>query len=285
MKVSYYPGCSLEATAADYADSIRGVFGAFGVEPVEVPDWNCCGATAAHSIHHTASIELAGRNLRLAAETRLPEMVVPCPMCFNRLKAAVKAYEGENRTHYAVQPGAFIPRIHDLANFFAAPEMLEKVREKVVRPLTGLKVVSYYGCMASRPPEVTEARDAENPQSIDTIMTALGAEVIDWPYKTDCCGASQQLSRPDMMAQLVGKLFDMARKLGAGAVVVSCQMCHANLDMRQERVNTHWGRELGLPVLYFTEMIGLAAGLPDTASWLSRHITDPRPLLSGLGLL
>lgn len=279
MKVTYYPGCSLEGTARDYADSIHDVCAHFGIQLEEVPDWNCCGATAAHCVDHKASIELGARNLKLAARRANPDMLVPCPLCYNRLKTAAWALE-EDKTHqYDIQLDAPAPKIWDLANFFATDEMLEKLRENVKKPLKGLKVVCYYGCMASRPPHITKATDYENPQSMDRIVKALGGQSLPWPYKTDCCGASLMLSRPDMGYQMVGKLYDMAQRVGAQAMVVSCQMCQSNLDMYQKQIEAEWGRRIASPVLYFTELIGLACGLPAAESWLSRHIADPRPVL------
>ena len=285
MKVSYYPGCSLEGTARDYADSIDALCELLGIELEEVPDWNCCGATAAHSINHQASVELAGRNLRQAEALGSPDMLVPCPLCFNRLKTAAKTLQSESRGHYQVRLGASVPRIWDLANFMASDEVLPTIAEKVRQPLKDLKVVCYYGCMASRPPKMTDAADCENPHSIDRIMKALGATVLAWPYKTDCCGASLALSRPDMVYQLVGKLYDMAIRVGAQAVVVSCQMCHANLDLYQDKIETTLGRTFGLPVLYFSELVGLACRLPSVSANLQRHFVDPLPLLRNLGLL
>lgn len=279
MKVTYYPGCSLESTAKDYADSIHDVCAHFGIELEEVPDWNCCGATAAHSIDHRASVELAARNLNLAARRSNKDMLVPCPLCFNRLKTAIAALTGEEAHHFDTYLDAGTPKVWDLANYFATPEMLAKLEAGVKKPLKGLKVVCYYGCMASRPPDVTEATDYENPQSLDRIMKILGATPIMWPYKTDCCGASLMISRPDMGARMVGKLYDMARRVGAEAMVVSCQMCQSNLDMYQEKIEAEWGRKLALPVFYFTELIGLACGLGAVDSWLSRHFADPRPVL------
>jgi len=279
MKVTYYPGCSLEGTARDYADSIHDVCTHFGIQLQEVPDWNCCGATAAHCIDHKASIELGARNLKLAARQANPDMLVPCPLCYNRLKTAAWALEEEKPHHYDIQLDAPAPKIWDLANFFATDDMLEKLRENVKKPLKGLKVVCYYGCMASRPPHITKAADYENPQSMDRIVKALGGKALPWPYKTDCCGASLMLSRPDMGYKLVGKLYDMAQRVGAQAMVVSCQMCQANLDMYQKQIDAEWGRSVASPVLYFTELIGLACGLPAAESWLSRHIADPRPVL------
>jgi heterodisulfide reductase subunit B len=285
MKVTYYPGCSLEGTARDYAESVSGICAFLDVQLEEVPDWNCCGATAAHSMDHRASIELPGRTLVSASQMPYSDMLVPCPMCFNRLKTAAWMLQGDHGDRYEIKLEARLPKIWDLANFFATDEMLETVAKRVKKPLEGLKVVCYYGCMANRPPEITEEVDYENPQSMDRIVANLGATVIPWPYKTDCCGASQVLSRLDMVSRLVGKLYDMALRVGAEAMVVSCQMCHMNLDMYQKKFEADWERTFSLPIYYFTELIGLACGVKGVKKWLSRHITDPLPLLGKLGLL
>ena len=285
MKVSYYPGCSLEGTAKGYANSILGICCALDLTLEEIPDWNCCGATAAHSIDQQASIELAGRTLRLAAQMPNATMLVPCPMCFNRLKTAAWALNQDSSSRYAIHLQAPLPEIWDLANFFATAEMLQAVAKQIKKPLEGLKVVCYYGCMANRPPEITGASDFEDPQALDRIILNLGATAIPWPYKTDCCGASQVLSRPDIVSHLVGKLYDMAQRVGAQAIVVSCQMCQANLDMYQARIEADWGKRFSLPVYYFSELIGLACGVKGLAGWLSQHVTSPFALLKKLNLL
>jgi heterodisulfide reductase subunit B len=284
MKVTYYPGCSLQGTARDYAESIQGVCATLDIELEEIPDWNCCGATAAHSVDHRASIALAARTLNLAAKLPHRDMLVPCPMCFNRLKTSAWTLQGDHRQRYSIKLDKPLPQIWDFADFFATDQMLETTAKHVKKPLEGLKVVCYYGCMANRPPEITEAKNFEDPQALDRIVDNLGATAIDWPFKTDCCGASQALSRLDIVTQLVGKLFDMAQRVGAQAIVVSCQMCQANLDMYQEKIQADWGKRFSMPVYYFTELIGLASDLKGVNRWLSRHITDPFSLLRELGL-
>jgi heterodisulfide reductase subunit B len=285
MKVSYYPGCSLQGTARDYAKSILGICASLDIQLEEIPDWNCCGATAAHSIDHRASIELAGRTLNLATKLPHSDLLVPCPMCFNRLKTAAWTLNQDSAKRYAVNLEASLPKIWDLANFFATEEMLQTVEKRIKKPLEGLEVVCYYGCMANRPPEITEATDFEDPQALDRIIQNLGATAIPWPYKTDCCGASQVLSRRDIVSQLVGKLYDMAQRVGARAIVVSCQMCQANLDMHQEKIAADWGKRFSLPVYYFSELIGLACAVKGLPNWLSQHICDPFALLQELNLL
>ncbi|HEA67530.1 hypothetical protein LCGC14_1704040 [marine sediment metagenome] len=289
MKISelaYYPGCSLQGTAKDYAESIIGVCESLDIQLTEVPDWNCCGATAAHSIDHRASLDLAGRILRLATKMPQSEMLVPCPMCFNRLKTAILAQPFDQKAEdpYRIPIEKRFPKIWDTANFFATQQMMETISNKVQQPLKGLKVVCYYGCMANRPSEISDETDFENPQSLDRIVMNLGATPIAWPFKTDCCGATQVLSRPDIVSHLVGNLYDMAIRVGAQAVVVSCQMCHANLDIYQEKIEADWGRRFNLPIYYFSELIGLANNVSGVGKWLSSHLTDPFPLLRELGL-
>jgi heterodisulfide reductase subunit B len=283
MKVSYYPGCSLEASARDYEESIEGVCNALGIELVELEDWSCCGATAAHSLHHRASIELPGRNL-VIAEKAEHDLVAPCPMCFNRLKAAEKALLNEEAGHYrcAIQGKT---KIWDLADFMAQDKILSRIEPKVANPLEGVRAVCYYGCMSSRPPKITDARNCENPMSMDKILQQLGAEVIDWAYKTDCCGASHVVARPDLVFKMVGRLYERALEAGANCIVVSCQMCQANLDIYQDKIEELMGITVDLPIIYFTELIGLAIKEREVENWLSRHFVDPLKLLSKQNLL
>jgi heterodisulfide reductase subunit B len=205
-------------------------------------------------------------------------------MCFNRLKTAAKTLLGDHPQRYGIKLEGPLPQIRDLADFMATEKMLAATAKQVKKPLAGLKVVCYYGCMASRPPEITGAKDFEDPQALDRIVENLGATPIPWPFKTDCCGASQVLSRLDIVSQLVGKLYDMAQRVGAQAIVVSCQMCQANLDMYQQKIEADWGRRFSFPVYYFTELIGLACNVKGVKDWMSRHITDPFSLLQELDL-
>lgn len=283
MKVSYYPGCSLEASARDYEESIEGVCKALGIELVELQDWSCCGATAAHSLHHRASIELPGRNL-VIAEKAGHDLVAPCPMCFNRLKTAEKALlkEEAGNYRYALQGKT---KIWDLADFMAQDKILSLIAPKVANPLEGVRAVCYYGCMSSRPPKITDAKNCENPTSMDKMLRQLGAEVIDWAYKTDCCGASHVVARPDLVFKMVGRLYKRALEAGANCIVVSCQMCQANLDIYQDKIGELMGITVDLPIIYFTELIGLAIKEREVENWLSRHFVDPMRLLGKQNLL
>jgi heterodisulfide reductase subunit B len=279
MKVSYYPGCSLEGTATDYELSVRAIHAAIGIELEELPDWSCCGSTAAHSLNHRASIELAGRNVAIAEAVGL-DVVIPCPLCFNRLKTAEKVLTGPEKEKYRVQVAGDRIRLYDLADFLARQDNLKNIESKVIHPLTDLKAVCYYGCQSSRPPKVTDAVNCENPMSMDYILRVLGADPIQWSFKTDCCGASHILPRPDVAFTMIEKLYRRATEAGAECFVVSCQMCQLNLDVYQTQINKELGTDYFLPVLYFTDLIGMALGLDETKKWFSKKFVDPEKLFA-----
>ncbi len=283
FSVGYYPGCSLEGTARDYAASIEGVCRLLGIQLVELEDWNCCGATAAHSLDHELSLALPARNLLLAQEQGLRDLTAPCALCYNRLKTAEKALKKKASQDPSAE-GDVQVRVWDLVEYFCQPFILEELARKVVRPLTGLRAVCYYGCMVNRPPKVTDAQAWENPTNMDRLLETMGVEVLDWPYKTDCCGASHAVARQDLVTALVGKLLKRASDQGAHCIVVSCQMCHANLDMYQNRILQQQGLTMPIPVFYFTDLMGLALGERSARDWLKRHIVDGEPVLTSVGL-
>ncbi len=281
MKVSYYPGCSLEGTAIDYAASIAAVAPLLEVELAELADWNCCGASAAHSLNHRLALELPVRNLLIAQQAGM-DVVVPCALCFNRLKVAAKALAGPEGATWGPPPTHPV-KVWDLLDYFTQPALLSAVAQKVVQPLTGLAAVGYYGCLAARPPKVTDKEAYENPRNLEALLETLGAEPLDWSYKTDCCGAGLAVARPDLIDTLATRLYERALAAGAECLVVSCQMCQANLDLPQRRIAKRSGRDYSLPVLYFTELLGLALGHPEVEKWLAKHLVDPRPLLREKG--
>ncbi|MBW1860410.1 MAG: CoB--CoM heterodisulfide reductase iron-sulfur subunit B family protein [Deltaproteobacteria bacterium] len=270
MDLTYYPGCSLESSARDYEESIRAICSAFGIRLHELPDWTCCGATSAHSLDEDLAIALPALNLS-GAERLGHNMVVPCPLCFNRLKRAQAS--GDSNVG-----------IYDLASFFGQPEWLETIKDRVTQLLDSIKAVCYYGCMANRPPKATGSKDYENPCDMDNIAKSLGIDVRPWSYKTDCCGASFSVSRQDIVFTLVRKLYDRALEAGAECIIVSCQMCQANLDLYQQDISAHFGERYNIPVFYFTELIGLGLGLPGVSRGLKRHMVNPIPFLNKKGI-
>jgi heterodisulfide reductase subunit B len=280
VKVSYYPGCALHGTALEYDESTQAVSQMLGVELCELPDWNCCGASSAHVTDGSLALSLAARNLAIAEKQGM-DLVVPCAACYGRFKAAEK--------EVAAGGGGASPkqnfRVFNLLEFIVTSGLGEKIRALQKRSLNGLKVVCYYGCLLVRPPKVTGARNFENPEEMDRLMTLLGAEAIPWSYKTDCCGGSLVLSRTDIVRRLTQKLFDKALQAGAEAIIVACPLCQSNLDSRQEEISREAGKNYDLPVLYFTELIGLAMGHRDAGKWFKRHFVSPAKLLAAKGLI
>ncbi|MCB2188453.1 MAG: disulfide reductase [Deltaproteobacteria bacterium] len=286
--VSFYPGCSLEATARDYRESLEAAADLLDLKLVELPGWSCCGASAAHALDQDLALNLAARNLALAARAPAP-LVVPCALCFHRLKAA--------QATLAREPERLAPAIRALGgdllavevveanHFFTSPELVARAAAALGQPLQGLAPAVYYGCQGQRPPQVTQSKVWEHPAHLDGLLTALGAAPADWDRQTDCCGASLAVAEPTIVRELTGRLFTAALEAGANCLVTGCQMCQANLDMYQPGVSRDLGRELDLPVFYFTELLGLALGHAQAPRWLARHLVNPSLLLAHLGLL
>ena len=305
---AFYPGCTLHSTGVEFGVSTELVCHALGLEMVEIPDWNCCGASSAHSMDHTLFLALPARNLaqaQRAQEAQLlqpaggPEknldLAIPCAACFSRLAAADLALQ---------QDGAFRARMESVLDFQyhgrVRPRNLldilandlpsHTLSANVSRPLEGLKVVSYYGCLLVRPPQYTGRwDDPEHPQSMDHLLQLMGAEPIPWSYGIECCGGSLTLNRSDVVVHLVDILARAAHEAGAQALVTACPMCMANVDGRQRY---RGGPPLPrppkpdyepLPIFYFTELMALAFGL-SLKKVLGKHLVDPRPLLTSLDI-
>jgi heterodisulfide reductase subunit B len=282
LKFSYYPGCTSHSTSVEYSMSSEAVLRALGVELLEIEDWNCCGAAAAHSLNRLLSLCLPARNIAKTQQRELP-LVVPCAGCFNNLKTAEGALKNGGKLAQQIEEVVgFTYRgtaeILALIDVVVNRVGLEKVREKVVKPLLGLKVASYYGCALVRNPEITQLDDCENPLYMDHVMEALGATPVEWSYKTECCGADLALTHGDTVVEMVNRIVEMAGEAEADCITCSCGLCQANLEMRQKSE----GR--GLPVFYFTELMGLAMGLKAEGEWWKKHIIDPTPLLRRLNL-
>jgi heterodisulfide reductase subunit B2 len=284
MKVSYYPGCSLEGTAVDYGKSMLEISKLLGVELAELPEWSCCGSSSAHAVNDDLSVSLAGRNLIIADKIGL-DVIVPCASCFQRLKFADKAMKaGEQVKGMPYQyKGNF--NIKHSGDFFRDDIGEKAIASKVKKSLENLNPVCYYGCLTTRPGKITDARDPEDPQSVDEIMKALGANVKNWSYKTDCCGGNIMLTHPELAKKLVKKLMDKALEAGADCIVVSCPLCHSNLDTRQKEIFQEDGKPYGIPIYYFTELMGLAYDSPSAVTCINKHITDGITLLKQKGLL
>lgn len=285
MEVTYYPGCSLHGMAAEYDESLHAVCAALGVRLVELADWNCCGASSAHFFDDELAVRLPARNMALA-DREGRDLLVPCSACFQRLKYADKLLreQAERWVENRAEPYQGRAEVYHVNDFFHRPELLAAVKRRVVRPLGGLAVVPYYGCLSQRPPKVTGAAAPENPTSMDELLAALGAEVRRWSYKTDCCGASLTLTRPDVVERLSGRLLEAAHEAGAECLVTDCPMCQSNLDSVQAQLLRRGGQPRALPVFYVTELMALAFGDQRAGRWWQRHFVDPLPLLQAKGL-
>jgi heterodisulfide reductase subunit B2 len=283
MEFSYYPGCSLTGSARELDDSFRGAAAGLGVTLKELPDWTCCGASSAHVVDSYLEAALPARDL-MTAERLGRDVVAPCAGCHVRMKAASKRIleEKELRDRFPLKGSI---KILSGTEFFNAGEVASRLKQGVVKPLKGLKVVPYYGCLAVRPVEVVEPENPENPTQMDKALEALGAETLTWPYKTDCCGGSLALTHTDMVLKLSGKLLDMAMTVGADAIVAMCPMCQANLDTRQADMTKAFGKKYDVPILYLTELIGLAFQNPRARTWFSKHMVSPENMLARRGLI
>jgi heterodisulfide reductase subunit B len=278
MEFSYYPGCSLHSTAVEYDSSVRATFAELGVILCELEDWNCCGASSAHATNRLLSLSLPARNIAIAQRSGL-DIVFPCAACYNRHKTADHEMREYSERRAAIESvvdfefGGTLdvrPVLDVIGNLVG----IEKLKSKVSRPLVGLKVVSYYGCLLVRPPDVTRFDNPEHPTLMDRILEAVGAEVQRWAYSTDCCGGGLALTKPDLAARMVRRLVERGREAGAVAIVTSCPLCQLNLEMRQDK------RVAEMPIFYFTELIGAAMGLPQANSWWRKHLVDPAPVLA-----
>jgi len=282
VKYSYYPGCTAETTSVEFGLSTEAVCEALDVELLELKDWSCCGASSAHSLNHELARALPGRNVALAQEAGL-DIVIPCPACYQNSMAADRAFRQDEDWRRKMESlldfeytGQGRPR--HLLDMLSHDLDIDTIEAKVARPLEGLKVASYYGCVLVRPPEVTGWDDQEHPMTMDRLMEAAGAEPVDWSYKVDCCGASMTLSISDVVVNLATRIVAGAIEAGADCIASACGICQINLDTRQ-------AVQEKMPVFYFTELMALAFGLPDVEKWLVKHTANPRPLLQKKGLL
>lgn len=280
---AYFPGCSLHGTACDYGQSTEQMCERLDIELLELEDWNCCGSSPAHMVNPWLALGLVGRNLRLAGQTGLDTVVLPCAACYARFKEtqhALKDPETAARIEYVA--GGAVPsdlKIEPLLGVLGKPEIRVKLRDYQQRSLNGLKLAPYYGCLLTRPSEVAQFDDPEDPQSLDELLKALGAEVVSWPGKVSCCGASLPISRPELVWRMSGQLLAWAVEAGADAIVTACPMCHSNLDTRQGQIRRAGLGDYHLPIFYFTQVVGYALGLDESQLGIGRHLTDARGLL------
>ncbi|OGD16540.1 MAG: heterodisulfide reductase, subunit B [Candidatus Aminicenantes bacterium RBG_13_59_9] len=292
MKLGYYPGCTLKANAKNFEDSALCSLKQLGLEVEELRRWNCCGTvyslTTDDLIHHVAPV----RNLIFSKKANADALMTLCAMCYNTLKRAnerVKknpedrdiinrfmdaeglAYEGDVKVVHLLE------LLRDDIKF-------ENIAKKVVKPLKDLKVANYYGCLLVRPKDIG-LDDMENPRVLENLMTALGAMAVDFPYKTECCASYQTVDHPDIVAERTYKILTSARNAGAEVVTVSCPLCAFNLDNRQKATVEHYSDFEKMPILYFTQLLGIALGCSEESLRFDLHDVDPISVLKRKGLL
>ncbi len=253
--------------------SMRAICKALDIELVELEDWNCCGSTGAYAVDRLLSLALPARNFALAEKENM-DIMTPCSACFHFLARANEIlrekpdlkekinkvlgtvgleYTGKIEVRFSLDV-----IVNDLG--------LEKVREKLVdaraRSLAGLKVAPYYGCLFLKPPSICKFDNPENPQTLDKLVTAIGAENVPWrEYKTRCCGGALQMIKEDAMLELTKRILLKAQEYDAECILTACPFCHLNLDQYQAAINSAYNLEIKIPILYFTQFLGLALGL------------------------
>lgn len=283
LKIAYYPGCSGQGTSVEYDHSTRAVCAALNVELVDVTDWNCCGSSPAHTVNHVLSAALSARNLAQVEGMGMDQVITPCPSCLTNLRTAARKMTDpgfRDQTNALLDtPCANTVEARSVLQVLAENVDAGDIKAKVVRPLTGLKIACYYGCIMNRPPEIMAFDNHENPMSMDRLMAAAGAEILPFPLKVECCGASFGVPRGDIVHRLSGKLLDAGKRLGADAFVTACPLCQMNLDMRQGQINSALGEQFSIPIFYYTQLLGYAFGLDRAALGFEKLCVDPRPVL------
>jgi heterodisulfide reductase subunit B2 len=277
MKFGIYPGCSLTGSARDYNESVFALAEAFGLDFIQIPDWNCCGATAAHNLNKELSLALPARILALAEKNGLEEIIVPCAACYSRLVVTQHELKRnpvlKNRISEVIEMDyrgtSRILNVIEWIDKYIVPNLDEKIVSQFK-----YKVACYYGCLLVRPDKVLKYDRAEDPLTMDVVMSKIGAIPIEYPYKTECCGAGFSVSQTDIVSKLSGKIIEDAEHRGADAIIVACPMCHSNLDMRRPDINKYWKTEFNIPVIFVTQAIGLAIGLPASKVGLKRHFVE-----------
>lgn len=294
MKFGYYPGCSLSRSAKPYDDSTRAIASALGLELEEIEDWNCCGATEYFSIQRLPAYALVARNLALAAKQGgFEKLTAPCSACYLNLRKTDhlmgKHADLANRTNEALaagglayQPGSL--EIRHLLDVIVNDVGLEAIAERVTTPLSGLRVAPYYGCLIVRPEfENGKSDNPEYPVHLDLLLDTLGAEVVDFPMKAHCCGGHMTQISSETAFELIRRILRNADEYEADVIVTICPMCQLNLDAFQPQVNRHFRTDYRLPVLYFTQLIGLAIGMEPAQLGIGKEIISSKKVLARIG--
>jgi heterodisulfide reductase subunit B len=285
-KVAYFPGCAASSSAKEYDHTVRSTAQALGIELVEPPGWVCCGSSPAHATDATKAQVFPLRTMATIERMGINKVTSPCSNCFSRLKAAecegISNQEALKQvrkyTDYDYQGTVSVQHFVDTIMDHATPE---QIADKVQRSLEGLKVACYYGCLITRPARLTGAEHHEYPMKMDYLLRSLGAETVDWSYKTECCGGPLSITQTELSLAMSRRVLEDARECGAEAVITMCPMCHMNLDARQEDMDI----DFQMPIFHSTQLTTLAFGLDPLQSYFNKNIVDPLPLLQSKNLL
>ncbi len=288
-RYAYYPGCSLETMAASYHVSSMEVAHKLGIELEEIEDWNCCGATAYSHVDELLATVLCSRNLAIAERQGL-DIVAPCNACFKNLRTTALALQRDadlaEHMNFALEAdhlhyGGGV-KVNHLMDVFVEESMLEAIRSKAGDRIRGLRVAPYYGCQIVRPrrPGV-ELVDMDNPQYFEELLAAAGAEPVPYPYKLRCCGAALMVTNRRAAAQMVRDLLQSAVDAGAEVIATACPLCQTNLECYQADVNRLCGTDFNMPILYFTQLLGLALGVGVRRLGVGKELVSAKALLAG----
>lgn len=283
MKYAYYPGCSAHSSARDMHESCLAVSKVLGIELNEIKGWTCCGASSAHQTDPELAASLASANLLKAREMGM-DMVVTCAACYNRSKVANYEIVNSSQMRQSVADSlgeaydGSVPVRHFVEILLKDPGAAA-LRKKIVNSLTGLKAAAYYGCYLVRPPEATGFDDPENPTILERLIDVTGAENVEWSGKVDCCGGMQNLTRAEITVRRSAAVIEMAQAAGAGCIVVACPMCQISLDVRQADMEKLLGKKYNMPVIYLTQLLGLALGIPSEKLGFDKLMVSPEAVL------
>jgi len=282
---SYYPGCSLTSTNRAYDISTRNVARVLGVEMIELEDWNCCGATAYTAISEQHSFVLSARNLALAEKDNR-DLVTACAGCYLALHKTNK-YFAENRKvrqeiRTALQAGGEDynggVRVRHFLDVVVNDLGEEVIEQHVVRRFNGLKVAPYYGCQITRP--FGEIDDPDFPRCMDNLLRWIGAEPLDYMMSTKCCGGMLMTTKPEVSRELVGGILGEAKRIGADCISTACPLCQMNLEAYQKKVSRQMKTDCSIPVLYFTQLLGITLGLEPEQVALEDNLTSSEPVIA-----
>lgn len=285
MKYIYYPGCSLEAGSTSYDISTRAVCKTLGVELAELKDWNCCGATAYTSITELQSFSLCSRNLAMAQKEER-DLVAPCSACYTTMRKTntyIREYpEVKEKVSKALAAVGLSyekeVKVRHLVEVLTNQDILNTVKDKVKVNLAGLKVACYHGCQLVRPEDGFD--DPEFPTSMDVLVKTLGGEAVPYPMTSRCCGGSFIISHPEITLGHIHKLLKCATDNGAQCIITACPLCQLNLDAYQGAVNSKFKTNFNIPILYFTQIMGIALGYKSKELGIGQSLVSAKKVLS-----